>query len=174
MLPEMLERLLPRHPSLRLVVVGDGRHREQLEADITRRGLAASAIITGPVAHEDVPALIREFDVAVAPYTDPAHEFYFSPLKLFEYMGCAAAVAAPRLGQIEEIIRDGETGVLYAPADPDGLFAACDRLLSDAPLRRRLGRAAAETVRREYTWDRNAARIGAIAHSLIERRSAVA
>ena len=171
LLPALLERLLPRHPGLCLVVVGDGRGRELLEADVARRGLGASTIISGPVPHEDVPALIREFDVAVAPYSDPAHDFYFSPLKLFEYMSCGAAVAAPRLGQIEEIVRDGDTGLLYSPSDHEGLLSACDRLLSDPPLRRRLGQAAADAVRGEYTWDRNAARIGAIADSCVRQRS---
>src|SRR5207245_1996778 len=94
-LPALLERLLPRHPDVRLVVVGDGRGRREFERQIESRGLAAHVRVTGAVPHEDVPALIREFDVAVAPYPPPTHDFYFSPLKLFEYMGCAAAIAAP-------------------------------------------------------------------------------
>jgi glycosyltransferase involved in cell wall biosynthesis len=169
----VLERLLPRHPGLRLVIVGDGSGRDELQSDIARRGLDENTVVTGSVPHEDIPALVREFDVAVAPYTAPPHEFYFSPLKLFEYMGCAAAIAAPRLGQIADVVHDGETGVLYSPNEPDALVEACDRLLSDHALRQRLGVAAAELVRREYTWDRNAARIGAIASSLIAARSAV-
>jgi glycosyltransferase involved in cell wall biosynthesis len=171
-LPALLERLLSRHPDLRLVVVGDGRGREELAREIEARGLAAKAVLTGPVPHEEVPALVREFDVAVAPYQRTDHDFYFSPLKLFEYMGCAAPIAAPRLGQIEEVVRDGETGLLYSPSDPDALASACDRLLSDLDLARRLGRAAALEVRRKYTWDHNAARVTQIAEALIAERSA--
>ena len=173
-LPALLERLLPRHPGLRLVVVGDGRGRHELEREIVARGLAAHTRLTGAVPHEEVPALIREFDVAVAPYLRPAHDFYFSPLKLFEYMGCAAAIAAPRLGQIEEVVRDGETGLLYSPFEPDALAEACDRLLSDRDLGRRLGLAAAAEVRRKYTWDHNAARVTRIAEALLAERTAAA
>jgi glycosyltransferase involved in cell wall biosynthesis len=171
-LPALLERLLPRYPGLHLVVVGDGRDRAQLDREIGTRGLAAHARLTGPVPHEEVPALIREFDVAVAPYQGSAHDFYFSPLKLFEYMGCAAAIAAPRLGQIEEVVRDGETGLLYSPSEPDALAATCDRLLSDRDLGRRLGLAAAADVRRNYTWDHNAARVTRIAEALLSERTA--
>ena len=169
-LPALLERLLPRHPAVRLMVVGDGRGRQNFEDQIEARGLSAHIRITGAVPHEEVPALIREFDVAVAPYPPPAHDFYFSPLKLFEYMGCAAAIAAPRLGQIEEVIRHGETGLLYSPSDPDALADACDRLLSDRELGRRLGLAAAAEVHDKYTWDQNAARITRIAETLVEKR----
>jgi len=165
-LPALLERLLPRHPGARLVVVGDGRGRREFERQIAARGLTANVLLTGAVPHHEVPALIREFDVAVAPYPETAHDFYFSPLKLFEYMGCAAAIAAPRLGQIQEVIRHGETGLLYSPADPDALAEACDRLLSDRALARSLGLAAAADVREKYTWDRNAARITQIAEAL--------
>jgi len=170
-LPALLERLLPRHPQLRLVVVGDGRGREELEREIEARGLGAHALLTGAVPHEEVPSLIREFDVAVAPYQRPPHAFYFSPLKLFEYMGCGAAVAAPRLGQIEEVVRDGETGLLYSPSDPDALAETCDRLLSDRDLARRLGLAAAAEVQRSYTWDQNAARVARIADALVTERA---
>jgi glycosyltransferase involved in cell wall biosynthesis len=171
-LPALLERLLPRHPHLRLVVVGDGRGREQLAGEIEARGLAEHARLTGAVPHDEVPALIREFDVAVAPYQRPDHDFYFSPLKLFEYMGCAAPIAAPRLGQIEEVVRDGETALLYSPSDPDALADACDRLLSNPDLGRRLGLAASAEVRRTYTWDHNAARVTRIAEALTGERAA--
>jgi glycosyltransferase involved in cell wall biosynthesis len=171
-LPALLVRLLPRHPRVRLVVVGDGRGRREFEHQIEASGLSANVRVTGTVPHEEVPALIREFDVAVAPYPPPAHDFYFSPLKLFEYMGCGAAIAAPRLGQIEEVIRHGETGLLYSPSDPEGLAQACDRLLSDRTLARDLGVAAASEVRDKYTWDHNAARITRIAETLMQKRSA--
>ena len=171
-LPRLLERLLPRHPGVRLVVVGDGHVRRDFERQIEARGLSANVRVTGGIPHEEVPALIREFDVAVAPYPLPAHDFYFSPLKLFEYMGCAAAIAAPRLGQIEEVIRHGETGLLYSPSDPEGLAQACDRLLSDRELARGLGLAAATEVHDKYTWDHNAARITRIAETLVEKRAA--
>jgi glycosyltransferase involved in cell wall biosynthesis len=106
-----------------------------------------------------VAALIHRFDVALAPYPRPAHDFYFSPLKLFEYMACGAPVVAASLGQIGEVVSDGETGLLYPPGEFDALVASCERLLEDPDLRRRMGRAAAKEIHGRYTWDHNAARV---------------
>ena len=170
-LPALVERLLPKHPRLRLLVVGDGRGRAEFEREVAARGIAAHVRVTGALPHEAVPELIREFDVALAPYPAPEHDFYFSPLKLFEYMGCAAPIVASRIGQIEEVIRDGETGLLYPPSQPDALASACDRLLSDRELGRRLGLAASAEVRAKYTWISNAARVTAIAESVIAKQA---
>jgi glycosyltransferase involved in cell wall biosynthesis len=169
-LPALLDRLVRRHPDLRLVVVGDGPLRGELERDLRERRLAQSVVFTGWIPHEEVAALIREFDVAIAPYPRPEHDFYFSPLKLFEYMACGVSVVASALGQVEEVVRDGETGLLYPPGAFDALANACDRLLADPDLRRRMGRAAAKEVHGRYTWDRNAQRVVELARSLIEAR----
>src|SRR5437016_1816455 len=165
-LPTLLEKLMGHHPHLRLLVAGDGPQRGELERDLRERGVARSAVFTGSVPHEDVAELIRQFDVALAPYPRLDHPFYFSPLKLFEYVACGVPVVAAEVGQIAEVVRDGETGLLYPPGDADALVAACDRLLADPPLRRRVGEAAAKEVHTRYTWDHNAARVVELARSL--------
>jgi glycosyltransferase involved in cell wall biosynthesis len=172
-LPRLLERLIPRYRDLRLVIAGDGPLRGELERDLRERGLAQSAVFTGSLPQEEVATLIRLFDVALAPYPQPRHAFYFSPLKLFEYMACGVPVVAAGLGQIAEVVCDGETGLLYPPGELDALTAACDRLLADPALRRRLGQAAAEAIHGRYTWDVNAARVAERARSLIAARETV-
>jgi glycosyltransferase involved in cell wall biosynthesis len=167
-LPALVERLAQRYPDLQLIVGGEGPLREELQSGFRARGVAERVCFTGPIAHEEVAALVRTFDVALAPYDENDRLFYFSPLKLFEYMGCGVPVVAASLGQIPEVVRDGEDGLLYAPGDVDGLAAACERLLQDPPLGQRLGRNAAARVRERFTWSHNAARI----ISLAERASA--
>ncbi|MGH3147612.1 MAG: glycosyltransferase, partial [Rubrobacter sp.] len=102
----------------------------------------------------------------------PDHDFYFSPLKLFEYMACGVPVVAAKLGQIEEVISDGETGLLYPPDEPGALVETCTRLLSDPALRRHIGSAAAKEVHGRYTWDHNARRVGNLVGSLLAARGA--
>ena len=126
-----------------------------------------SVRLTGSVPHEEVAGLIRQFDVALAPYPSLQHPFYFSPLKLFEYMACGVPVVAADVGQIGEVVRDGETGLLYPADDLDALTAACDRLLAAPSLRRRLGEAAAQEIHARYTWDQNAVRVTELARGLI-------
>jgi glycosyltransferase involved in cell wall biosynthesis len=166
-LPELIAQLRQRHPSLRLVIAGDGQLRPQLERSLHEKGVAEAVIFTGAVSHMEMPGIIRQFDVALAPYPPLDHAFYFSPLKVFEYMACGVAVVAANCGQIAEIIRDNETGLLYPPGDLSALTAACHRLLANPKLRFALGQAAAGLIRHQYTWEQNAARITALVTSLI-------
>lgn len=165
-LPPLLTELLPRYPDLRLVIVGEGPEREGLERELAARGLSRAVVFTGWLAHEEIGGLIRHFDVALAPYREPTHAFYFSPLKLFEYMACGVPVVAAAVGQIAEVLRHGRTGLLCAPGNGPELAGACHQLLTDAALRQRLGAAAALEVHARYTWDQNAARVTALARSL--------
>ena len=171
-LPTLLERLVHRYRGLRLVIVGDGPLRGELERTLKERRLTGSVVITGWLPHEEVAELIQQFDVGLAPYSKPEHAFYFSPLKLFEYMSCGIPVVAAALGQIAEIVRDGETGLLYPPGDVDALIGACDRLLAEPALRQRLGQAAVKEVHGLYTWDQNAVRVVELARSRIAARGA--
>lgn len=169
-LPELVAQLSQCHASLRLIVVGDGQLRPQLQKNLREKGVADRVVFTGAISHDEMPAAIRLFDVALAPYPPMDHAFYFSPLKLFEYMACGVAVVAANCGQITEVIREGENGLLYPPGDLNALVAACDRLLAHPKLRFALGQAAANAVRNHYTWDRNVEQILALANPLISAR----
>jgi glycosyltransferase involved in cell wall biosynthesis len=173
-LPELAEQLVRRHRKLRLVVVGEGQLRPFLEQGFAQRKLLERVVFTGTLAHEEVAAVIRQFDVAVAPYPQLDHFFYFSPLKIFEYMACGVAVVAANVGQVPEVLRDGKTGLLYPPGDMDALRKACDRLLGDPRLRQTLGRAAAKRVHTHYTWDRNASSAIELARSLMAAKRSCA
>ena len=169
-LPPLLQRLIQRYAQLQMVIVGDGPMRMALEDDLKSLGIRDRVVFTGSVPHEEIPELIRLFDVAVAPYAHLDHAFYFSPLKLFEYMACGVPVVGARLGQLVEVIRHGENGLLYDAGDIDDLAGACDRLLRDENLRQYMGAMAAKDVLEHYTWDRNAERVTELARSLSDTR----
>lgn len=169
-LPELLDRLRKRHPNIRLIIAGDGQLRRPLEREFAKRGLKKNVRITGLLPHEEIGALIRQFDVALAPYPKHDHDFYFSPLKLFEYMACGVAVVAAKQGQVAEVVRHGQTGLLYPPGNLAALTANCERLLADAALRRKLGAAAAKAVRNRFTWGHNAARVVKLARTFAGAR----
>jgi glycosyltransferase involved in cell wall biosynthesis len=156
-LVEAFARLRPGR-GVRLLVVGDGPGREGLEADLSARGLLAAAHFAGAVSPGDVPGWLASMDIAVAPYP-PLQRFYFSPLKVYEYMAAGLAVVASRIGQLEQVIRDGVNGLLVPPGDATALAAAIERLGSDPELCVRLGQAARATVLEEHTWGAVAGRI---------------
>ena len=168
-LPELLVRLSKRHPHIRLVIAGDGQLRGDLELGFRKRGLTKRVTFTGALLHEEVPEVIRQFDIALAPYPQHNHDFYFSPLKLFEYMACGVPVVAANIGQISEVVTHGKTGLLYPSGNLTALTACCQRLLADGQLSHAIGGAAAKAVRAKYTWDRNAAQVAKLARKLIEQ-----
>ena len=157
-LAEAFGLLHAERPDARLLVVGDGSERESLVGDLSRRGLLGAAHLAGAVAPGEVPGLLASADACVAPYK-AGPGFYFSPLKVYEYMAAGRAVVASRVGQLADLVRDGETGLLCEPGDAAALAAALLRLADDPALRARLGRAARAHVLRHHTWDGAVGRI---------------
>jgi len=149
-------------PALRLVVVGDGPARPELESLTAALGIGDRVSFTGLAARDAVPELVAGFDIALQPKVVA----YASPLKVFEYMAAGRAIVAPDQPNIREILTDGETALLFDPAESGSVWGAIQRLVADPALRRRLGEAArAEIARRDYTWERNAERIVAMARA---------
>jgi len=157
-LVEAFARLHERAPDARLLLVGDGPARAGVCANLSARGLAGVVHCTEAVAPLEVPGLLTSVDAAVAPYA-LASGFYFSPLKVYEYMAAGRAVVASRVGQLETVIRHDVNGLLCPPGDAAALAAALERLRCEPPVRARLGRAARATVLGNHTWDAVAARV---------------
>ncbi len=144
-------------PSSHLLLVGDGPIRPQLEQEVRNAGLTEAVTFAGALAHEDVPHYLAAMDATVAPY--PAlDDFYFSPLKLFEYMAAGRAVVASRVGQVAEVVVDGVTGLLFEPGNLADLASCIRRLRNNAALRKELGRNA-NAACSERTWTHNAAKV---------------
>jgi glycosyltransferase involved in cell wall biosynthesis len=106
----------------------------------------------------EIPGLLVSMDATVAPYPRLG-SFYFSPLKVYEYMAAGRAVVASRIGQLDGLIEHEVSGLLCSPGDPVELAEALLRLRREPALRDRLGRAARAKVRRTYTWNSTVRRI---------------
>jgi glycosyltransferase involved in cell wall biosynthesis len=120
--------------------------------------LSNRVIFTGSVPHDQIPAYLAAIDVAVAPY--PALEdYYYSPLKLFEYMAMRRPVVASAIGQIAEVVDHQQNGWLYPPGDIDALRDALMLLATDPDLRDNLGVRARADVVAQHTWAQNAERL---------------
>lgn len=146
------------NPMSRLLLVGDGAGREPLAAEASSRGLGAAVQFTGAVAPGEVPGLLASMDVGVAPYPKRAN-FYFSPLKVYEYMAAARPVVVSQVGQLEKLIEPEVTGLLVPPGDVGALAAGLERIWREPVLGLRLGQAGRAEVLRNHTWDRAVRRI---------------
>jgi glycosyltransferase involved in cell wall biosynthesis len=121
----------------------------------------------GSLPYERMPEIVASADIGVAPY-DTARlrqlqlGFYWSPLKIFEYMASGLpSVTIPR-PPLTEILREGREGLHFRERDPRDLAARIVELAGDPALRARLGSAARERVVERYSWARHCEQIEAV------------
>lgn len=152
-----------------LLIIGDGRTTERLRALAAEAEIEHRVTWLGGISHDEVAQLLSAVDVALAPYL-PQDNFYFSPLKVYEYLAAGRCTIASRAGQIREIIDDGHNGLLVEPGDIDSLAVAMIRAGCDAALRARLGAAAQRSVM-HCGWDRTAETVISMARDILRRRA---
>jgi glycosyltransferase involved in cell wall biosynthesis len=136
------------------VLIGDGPERAAAEQVV--KGVPG-VVFTGAIPHAQMPACLAAADIGVAPFDPLRHGplrlgFYWSPLKIFEYMAVGLPVVAPALPRLKRLIEHGTEGVLYNPADPRALDRALASL-ADPARRAQMGAAARERVVRDFSWD---------------------
>ncbi len=150
-------------PTSRLLVVGDGPARGAVEAEAHKQGIGGRVVLTGAVPHADVPAYLAAMDIAVAPYL-PQPDFYFSPLKVAEYLAAGLPVIASASGDLPALLR--EAGLLVPAGDVDALAEAMLYLVGDGRRRRRLA-ASALTCAPQFSWDRAAEHVEAVLRNAV-------
>lgn len=153
------------HMSYRLLVVGDGPLREEMERYLRVNGLDVYADIVGSVDPSEVPKYLARMDVGVAPYPS-LPSFYFSPLKIWEYAAAGVPIAASESGDLPRLFPHKVAALLHPPGSASKLAAHIELLRTDPQVAARLTRRARQ-VARAHTWDRLAARLDKIAADLL-------
>lgn len=148
---EAFSLVLQLHPDCHLLIVGDGPEKLKLEQLVHQLNLDASVTFTGAIAPECMPRYYQQMDIAVAPYPEQA-TFYFSPLKIYEYMAAGLPTVSSNLGQIKKIVTHGETGLLYDAAHPESLFFSLSYLIHNQNVRERLGKNARIEAENNHSW----------------------
>jgi mannosyltransferase len=141
------------HPDAEFKIIGGPAPGEEwrlprLRERLAELGIADRTEVVGEV--DDLPRILDSTAVVVVPSRWPES----FGLVTVEAMRSGCAVVASDIGATSEIIVDGETGILVPPDDADSLATAVARLLDDAPLRERMGRAAREHVLATFPEER--------------------
>lgn len=151
---EAMPLMAAREPALRLVIVGGGEQEEALRRAVTERGLNGAVILTGRVQHEEIPAYYSIMDALVYPRVSKRITELVTPLKPLEAMAMGKLVIVSDVGGLRELVRHGETGLLFRAGDPVSLAETCLEGLRDPQRAERLGRAARAHVEQERDWSR--------------------
>lgn len=139
--------VVARHPRARLLVVGDGPLRPELEALATELGLGDRVVFAG--MRSDVDEMLRLVDVTVL----SSYTIECFPFAILESMTAGIPSVCTAIGGLPEMIDHGHTGLLVPPRDPRGLADAVVALLEDPERRRRMGDAARARLESHFSLD---------------------
>jgi glycogen(starch) synthase len=157
LLLDAMPSLLAAHPAMRVLLVGGGPQKAALRAQAEALGIADKVVFTGRVPHGDVSRYYGLIDLLVYPRHSMRLTELVTPLKPLEAMAQGRIFVASDVGGHKELVRDGETGRLFAAGNVPALVAAVGEMLerrADWPAIRVAGRQFVEQVR---NWKRSVA-----------------
>ena len=158
LLIDAIPRLLQANPQIRLLLVGGGVQEAELRARARRIGVDREVVFTGRVPFADVERYYSVIDVLVYPRKSLRLTELVTPLKPLEAMAQGKVFVASDVGGHRELVRDGETGLLFRAGDPDSLVACVLRLLQSQDLQASLRTNGLDFVRQERNWSSSVAR----------------
>lgn len=162
LLVEAVRQMLPRHPDLRLLLVGGGPQEAALKAQVAGAGLQRQVVFTGRVPHDEVQRYYELIDLLAYPRLPIRLTELVTPLKPLEAMAQGRVFVASDVGGHRELIRHGETGFLCPPGDATALAGALEDALAHRDQWPRLREQARRFVEQERTWANSVARYAAV------------
>jgi len=135
--------------NLKFVIVGDGDTRKSLEGLVKAESLTDSVIFTGILPREEIPRLLSESLVGVAPLKRLANLEYAAPTKAYEYMACGIPFVGCGNGEIAHLAKESGAGVI-AENTPEAIAATLSKLLDDPEKMEEMGRRGREYVAKHY------------------------
>ncbi len=170
LLIDALPGMIERHPEVRLLLVGGGPQDATLKAQAQRLGLADKVVFTGRVPHDQVQRYYDLVDVLAYPRHSMRLTELVTPLKPLEAMAQGRVLVASDVGGHKELIRDGQTGVLFKAGSVEALAEAVSRLLGDQARWPTIRAAGRQFVEAERNWTHSIANYVAPYNALMSGR----
>jgi glycosyltransferase involved in cell wall biosynthesis/ubiquinone/menaquinone biosynthesis C-methylase UbiE len=171
-----IPRICAAAPDVQFLIIGDGTHKPQLDAEVARAGLDDRVRRVGRVPQDQGARLLKACDIYVSPHNTHMVDsrFFGSPTKLFEYMAMAGGIVASDLEQIGEVLSPAlrvadfargevrvtdQRAVLCTPGSIDEFVDGVVALVRRPDVACALGRNARQAVSDHYSWQRHVARL---------------
>ena len=139
-------------------IAGDGPEEENLKAQAAQLGLSGSVNLLGRVMQNDLREYYRRTDVFVLPSCVREYQDNI-PVVLIEALAQGIPSVTTNISAIPELVRDGETGLLVTPEQPNELADAMERLISESGFADRLAAEGRFLVEREFNVHVSAAKL---------------
>lgn len=140
-------RVCQEFSNIRLVIIGEGVQRPELERLIRELKLEGMVELPGSVPNVQIPEYLNLADIFVRPALDEGFGISF-----IEAMACQLPVIGSAVGGILDVIQDGRNGLMVAPGDIDDITQKITTLLLDKELGQRLADGGYKTVQQKFTW----------------------
>ncbi|MBN1457442.1 MAG: glycosyltransferase family 4 protein [Sedimentisphaerales bacterium] len=148
-MPKILEKI----PDAKLLMVGDGCNRQELEDLAGEMNLQDKVIFTGFQPFETLPSYIDLCDIGLIPHISTPHIETTMPNKIFQFMMLERAVVTSNVRPLVRIINDADCGGCFKERDPDSLAETIIGLY-DSGLRNRLANNGKKAVQEKYNWQK--------------------
>ncbi len=155
------------HPGLRLIIIGEGPQRQELEKLIKSLDLDGRVRMTGWVPHDQLPEYLSMADLFIS-----TPDFEGLGIVFIEALASGVPTIGSNVGGILDVIEDGRNGLLVAPGDLPALASAMTRLLADEELRRRFTQEGLATVQAKFRWESVYEQTAAIYQDMLASRAA--
>jgi PEP-CTERM/exosortase A-associated glycosyltransferase len=162
-----LPKMLSGNPDIRILLVGGGPQSEELRALAAQLGIEDKVTFTGRVPHDQVQHYYNLIDILVYPRLQMRLTDLVTPLKPLEAMAQGRLIVASDVGGHLELIRDGETGILFRAGNPDALASKVLELLARPDLWSSLRAAARRFVETQRNWPISVSRYKKVYGSLL-------
>ncbi len=157
LLIDALPRILSRRPEVKVLLVGGGPQERALKAQVARLGLTNKVVFTGRVPHTEVHRYYDLVDVLAYPRHSMRLTDLVTPLKPLEAMAQGRLLIASDVGGHKELIRHGETGMLFRAGNAEALTDTLVELLEQSARWPEIRRAGRQFVETERNWTRSVA-----------------
>ncbi len=166
---DLVIQLLPKLPTTRFVIAGDGATRAELEEVARSCGVADRVVFLGDVPHQNVAEYLSQADAFVL---NSSYEGL--PHVVLEAMSACIPVIATNVGGTGEAVLHDRTGLLIPPGNPDALKEAIERLWNEPELGARLTGEAAVVLADRFVFDAMLAATDSVLNEAAGRRNATA
>jgi glycosyltransferase involved in cell wall biosynthesis len=158
-------------PETRFILIGSGSEKAKIEREVREKNLMDSIIFIGEIPYRTVAMYINASDVCVIPTTKTGllafDSFEGSPLKLYDYLGCARPVVGTDVPGIGNFLESITAGISVRQRDADALAQAVIDLLHNPARAQRMGENGRKVIVERYTWRNTALEVAKICEKLL-------